>query len=457
MVPKLALGLSPVRVLVLVSAIMALSLGAAQAVAFPVDQERVLAALDESPGPWADDAIEVVVSRGLYIGYPDGTFGWQNDITRAEMAVVIARLLRVFGLDAFDPYEQQVLREAIVRLDGELAGVLEELAALRRAVQEHDGRLGDLAAEDTAQWEAIEALRLPDQEHEERLRVLEEALATLRGAASQAELDALEHELGQLGDVVASLNLKVEALEDLIAGSQAEVTQADIDALAEEIALLRGAIDALRKDDNALELRVADLESALTGLPTVDDDDGAALAALRLELNGARSDLTDATAKVDDLTERLELLEESHAELVGRVERLEAELLPDRAGFYVSVAAMGSDPVHGVLGKVSVGHDSMLGNIGFRVSYEHAFGTFASNASALATYTTSFGASDAYVGLGGGVSFETTPVFFGEMTVGIGYRIGRHLGVFVEGRYRPYFDGTNQQLGGVGGGVQLRF
>lgn len=450
-------GPSRLRTLLVAALMTLLSWGAAQVDTIPASTKMVLNALNESPGAWADEAIEVVVGRGLYIGYPDGTYGWRDDITRAEMAVVIARLLSAFELDAFNPQEQQALREAVSRLDAELAGALQELTALRRAVEAPDGRLTELAADDAAIWAAIEALALPIEDHEERIRVLEAALLTLRGLAGQEELDAVAQDLERLADLVADHRLLIEALEARLAGAASEVAQADLDALAAEITALRSLVEGLAGRSSGIERRLSEVEVALAGLPVDDTDSSAAIAALRLDLNGLGSSLGAINLDMADLDERLVQLEESHDELVERVDRLEAELLPERAGFYVSLAAMGADPALGLLGKVSVGHDSLLGNIGFRVSYEHAFGAFASNASALATYTTSFGASDAYVGLGGGVSFEADPVLFGEMTLGIGYRLGRHIGLFIEGRYRPYFDGANQQFGGIGGGVQLRF
>lgn len=43
--------------------------------------------------PWALPAVEAAVVRGLVRGYPDGTFGPQREITRAEAAAILVRLL----------------------------------------------------------------------------------------------------------------------------------------------------------------------------------------------------------------------------------------------------------------------------------------------------------------------------------------------------------------------------
>src|SRR5690625_985517 len=105
----------------------------------PGTPEQVNRALAEAPGTWADEAIELLVSRGIYIGDPDGSFRWRDDITRAEMAMVIARLIRTFDLDAFSPDELTILRRAAEDLAAELAG-------LQLIVAEHDGELAGVAA-----------------------------------------------------------------------------------------------------------------------------------------------------------------------------------------------------------------------------------------------------------------------------------------------------------------------
>jgi len=432
----------------LVLAFLALALpGAAwaQVAVEPAAPGVVAAALAESPGPWADDAIEVVVGRGIYVGYPDGTFRWRQDITRAEMAVVLARLIAAAGLDALDPGAQAVLREAVVTLDRELAGALEELARLRERVDAAGGRLDALEAADAELARQVAGMGADVGELSDRVAALEEALATLRAAASAEELAALERELAAAQSGMNELSDRVAALESAPAGQPA--------ATAAEAAELRAALADLRARQATADERVAALEASVEALAASQapaSGVNARLESLTGELAALEARLGEAEERLDDVEARLEELED-------RVDEVADTVLPDRGGFYVSLAAFGSDPAAGLLARVAVGHDAVLGAIGFRLSYEHAFGPTASNAAGIVTYTTAFGASDAYLGVGAGVAFEADPVPFGEVVVGIQYRLMRHLALFVEGRYRPYFDGTNDQYGGVGGGVQLRF
>ncbi|AKX94984.1 S-layer homology domain-containing protein [Neomoorella thermoacetica] len=46
---------------------------------------------------WAKSDVGVAVAEGIVVGYPDNTFRAENHVTRAEAAVMILRLLRVLG------------------------------------------------------------------------------------------------------------------------------------------------------------------------------------------------------------------------------------------------------------------------------------------------------------------------------------------------------------------------
>lgn len=48
---------------------------------------------------WAEDNIETAAEKGLVTGYPDGTFGPDNDITRAEFLALTCRAIELDGVD----------------------------------------------------------------------------------------------------------------------------------------------------------------------------------------------------------------------------------------------------------------------------------------------------------------------------------------------------------------------
>ncbi len=400
--------------------------------------DQLQRALDESPGPWASEAIELVVSQGLYIGYPDGGFGWRDGITRAEFAVVLARLIRAYGLDRMGDEDLETLRNAVdeLRADlGEVPATLaaqgQELAELRRAVAAIESMGMAVEGADVA---------AETRELSARLAEVERALSDIRASLNAQPAEPGSEPEGEPGDPASlqRLEARLAALEQ------------DRDGLGSEAA-------TLRESQRALEARLAELEARVQGS---DGDLGVALPGGESAPEGSFENLR---GRVERLEDRLDVVEEDLVAVreeidtyAARMSRLERSLLPDRAAFYVNVAAFGSSPDGGLTLKATLGHDSVLGAIGARASFEFGLGV-PHNVSGALTYRQSFGASDGYFGIGAGASLEATMAMFGEVFVGMNYRFARNLGVYVEGRYRPYFDGTGTQSGGIGGGISLRF
>lgn len=50
------------------------------------------ATVDDITGHWAEKAIRRAMARGLMLGYPDGSFGPDKPVTRAELAVILDRM-----------------------------------------------------------------------------------------------------------------------------------------------------------------------------------------------------------------------------------------------------------------------------------------------------------------------------------------------------------------------------
>jgi hypothetical protein len=53
--------------------------------------------VDVPEGHWAYRDIAKAVEKEILLGYPDGTFRPSNDLTRAEVAAIIYRLLKEGG------------------------------------------------------------------------------------------------------------------------------------------------------------------------------------------------------------------------------------------------------------------------------------------------------------------------------------------------------------------------
>jgi hypothetical protein len=88
---------------------------------------------------WAYQALRQATALGILTGYPDGTFGGRNKLTRFEAAVIAARLLNytdsLINTLSGDPEFVENLREASVTL-GNLASAEARIQALERAMEE---------------------------------------------------------------------------------------------------------------------------------------------------------------------------------------------------------------------------------------------------------------------------------------------------------------------------------
>lgn len=71
---------------------------------YKTDVSKKSGFIDVPSGFWAGDAIYKIVSAGLFAGYSDKTFRPDLPMSRAEFAVVIARLLKTAGMDTVNGY-----------------------------------------------------------------------------------------------------------------------------------------------------------------------------------------------------------------------------------------------------------------------------------------------------------------------------------------------------------------
>ncbi|WP_034385651.1 S-layer homology domain-containing protein [Deinococcus sp. YIM 77859] len=194
----------------------------APATAAPASAPQVPTLTDVPAGHWATDAIQRLVSRGIILGYPDGTFRGTQNLTRYEAAVIIARLL-----------DQ-------IRTEGVPSGVTaEDLTALQNAIQE-------LAADLTAL-----GVRVSDLE--------ENAVSRDDFARLEARVEELA---GAQGDEAALAGLRTQIDELTARVDEFETLRADVEDNASSIAALNDLTVLLNQDILNLQDRVSALESA---------------------------------------------------------------------------------------------------------------------------------------------------------------------------------------------------
>ena len=104
---------------------------------------------DVQPSDWAYQAVEQLADEGIIIGYPDGTFGGERNITRYEMAQMVARAM------AHEDMANAEQQAQINRLANEFAN---ELNSLGVRVTNLENRLGNVTIKGDARirWAGTE-------------------------------------------------------------------------------------------------------------------------------------------------------------------------------------------------------------------------------------------------------------------------------------------------------------
>jgi hypothetical protein len=74
-------------------------------------EAKPVAFKDVPPGHWVLEPLALAVTWGLVAGYPDGTFRGQEPLTRAALAVVLARLAERLGADKEAPLPWDVPKD----------------------------------------------------------------------------------------------------------------------------------------------------------------------------------------------------------------------------------------------------------------------------------------------------------------------------------------------------------
>ncbi|RJF72062.1 S-layer protein [Deinococcus cavernae] len=236
--------------LVLTAALMFGGLASAQTSA-TASAPQVPALTDVPAGHWAKDAIDRLVSRGILLGYPDGTFRGTQNLTRYEAAVIIARLLEQMAAGTAPVVagdDLVALQNAVQELAADLAALgvrvsdLEENAVSKDDFSRLEARVEELAG-NQGDAEAVAAL----QAQIDDLTARADEYDTLR-----ADVDDNASSIAALNDLTVLLNQDILDLQDRV--SAVEAAQADF--------VTRADFDNLSTRVTGIDTRVATLEKA---------------------------------------------------------------------------------------------------------------------------------------------------------------------------------------------------
>ncbi|MFC6662532.1 S-layer homology domain-containing protein [Deinococcus multiflagellatus] len=175
------------------------------------------AIVDVPAGHWARAGVDLLVRKGLILGYPDGTFRGNQAISRYEAATIFARLLaqNVFQL----PSVQSQLTVADLDV---LAKAVQELALQITTV---NTRLTDVVGDVDRIRERLGLVERTLQQVVQVAATKTEVEAVAASSATKAELSAVQNAAAQKADV-AALEARIAALEQENKAAKAALEQA---------------------------------------------------------------------------------------------------------------------------------------------------------------------------------------------------------------------------------------
>lgn len=263
---------------------------------------------DVPAGHWAKEAVEALAAKGIILGFPDGTFRGNENLTRYQAALLIYRLLQQIEeelkaqgksptMEALSAEDLEALKNAVQELAAELASLGVRVSALEdsAATKEDIARLEAMIAK-------LKAQPMPEPGMDQAAL---KDLADRVEAASIAADTALA-QAQQLAERLDALAQDVEGVKGDLAGlrSQVEANADAIQALNELAVLLNQDVLALQDRVTALEKGLADLQGADVEQFASKEDVAAVqefAAALRSDLDSLSEKVTKLKGQVDEL------------------------------------------------------------------------------------------------------------------------------------------------------------
>lgn len=220
---------------------------------------------------WAYQYVKHLKEKGIVIGYPDGTFKGDRNITRYEEAAMISRLIRLIETEIVGPYISDVLK-VLDAISMKLGSTIQRVDALEK-------KLAQIASsEQLAKLES--ALKELQSTHEEQINYILD------------ELDSVNERLSELRDGLFSIK------EDV--ATELEGVKKDQADQASKLSELAKSLESLKQTVNIHDKDVIKLYEAIANLQKKHDEELAKLSAsFEAKLNDNVSKLQTAISKLE--------------------------------------------------------------------------------------------------------------------------------------------------------------
>lgn len=234
---------------------------------------------DVPAGHWALEAVDVITKCGLIVGYPDGTFRGNENLTRYQAALIFYRLLTQKDPQCggqpggMSDQDMMALRNAMQELAAELAALgvrvsalednaatKDDIARLEALIANAGSGMDQAALSDLA--DRVEAASVAADTALAQAQILADRLDALDGdlGALRSQVEADSDSIRALNELAVLLNQDVLSLQDRVTALEKSLGSGDLAAI-EDVSSVREFATAMRADLVKLQDRVSALEA----------------------------------------------------------------------------------------------------------------------------------------------------------------------------------------------------
>ena len=244
---------------------------------------------DVPAGHWAKEAVEKIAAEGLILGFPDGTFRGNENLTRYQAAMIFYRLLQKLEpgqLASMDSETITALRNAVQELAAELASLgvrvsaLEDNAATKSDVARLEKMIAELKGMPAGEGPSGAALKDLADRVEAAAIAADTALAQVQALegkvdAVSAQASANADSIKALNELAVLLNQDVLSLQDRVTNLEKAsgltdlsgiATKDDVQSVRDYVTAIRGDLVNVSNKVSALEANVGDLQDQVAPL-----------------------------------------------------------------------------------------------------------------------------------------------------------------------------------------------
>ena len=307
---------------------------------------------------WAYEYVKHLKDKGIVIGYPDGTFKGDRNITRYEEAAMISRLIRLIETEIVGPYISDVLKV--------LDAVSVKLGSTIQRVDQLEKKVGELAASTKVEElaKSLESLKQTVNIHDKDVIKLYEAIANLQKKheedlaklSSAFESKLADHvanceaAISKIQSKIADLNKKLLALEpvknivkDLTSYTRAQskrITALEaqvgdlssmLDNAVKNLGYVSIKLDRLSEKVDKIDARVGANEEAIAKLNAKVSANKEAIAANKQAIEAQAKKLEELAGKVDEF---MAMHEEQIDYILGELDSVNTQLDELRDGLF---------------------------------------------------------------------------------------------------------------------------